>query len=59
MLHRGVPLPLDSRRVAVLLVIIMFLPIINPVTGDESAGRDDFGVLETMTNALSTASALS
>jgi hypothetical protein len=52
MLHRGVPLPLDSRRVAVLLVIIMFLPIINPVTGDESAGRDDFGVLETMTNAL-------
>jgi len=52
MLHRGVPLPLDSRRVAVLLVIIMFLPILNPVTGDESAGRDDFGILETMTNAL-------
>jgi len=52
MLHRGVPLPLDSRRVAILLVIIMFLPIFNPVTADESAGRDDFGVLETMTNAL-------
>ncbi len=52
MLHRGVPQPLDSGRVAVLLIIIMFLPIFNPVTADESAGRDDFGVLEAMANAL-------
>ena len=52
MLHRGVPQPLDSRRVAILLVIVMFLPIFNPVTAEESAGRDDFGVLEAMANAL-------
>ncbi len=52
MLHRGVPQPLNSSRVAVLLIIIMFLPIFNPVTADESAGRDDFGVLEAMANAL-------
>ena len=53
LLHRGVPQPLDSRRVAVLLVIVMLLPIFSPVSADESVGRDDFGVLEAMTNALS------
>ena len=52
MLHRGVPQPLDSRKVAILLVIVMLLPIFNPVSADESVGRDDFGVLETMVNAL-------
>ena len=52
MLHRGVPQPLDSRKVAIVLVIVMFLPIFNPVTADESTGRDDFGVLEAMANAL-------
>ena len=30
----------------------MLLPIFNPVTADESVGRDDFGVLEAMANAL-------
>lgn len=53
MLHRGVPQPLDSKKVAILLVIVMFLPILNPVAANESAGRDDFGVLEAMANALS------
>ena len=52
MLHRGVPQSLDSRKVAILLVIVMFLPIFNPVAADESVGRDDFGVLEAMANAL-------
>jgi hypothetical protein len=52
LLHRGVPQPLDSRRVAIMLVIVMFLPIFNPVTAVESVGRDDFGVLEAMANAL-------
>ena len=28
MLHRGVPQPLDSRKVAVVLVIVMLLPIL-------------------------------
>lgn len=51
-LHRGVPQPLDSRRVAIVLVIVMFLPIFNPVSANENVGRDDFGVLETMANAL-------
>ena len=52
MLHRGVPQPLDSRKVAVMLVIVMLVPIFSPVTADESVGRDDFGVLEAMANAL-------
>ena len=52
MLHRGVPQPLDSRKVAVLLVIVMLLPIFTPVTADESVGRDDFGVLAAMADAL-------
>ncbi len=52
MLHRGVPQPLDSRKVAVVLVIVMLLPIFTPVTADESVGRDDFGVLAAMANAL-------
>jgi hypothetical protein len=30
----------------------MFLPIFNPVSANENVGRDDFGVLETMANAL-------
>ena len=52
LLHRGVPQPLDSRKVAAMLVIVMLLPIFSPVTADESVGRDDFGVLEAMANAL-------
>ena len=52
MLHRGVPQPLDSRKVAVMLVIVMLLPIFTPVTADESVGRDDFGVLAAMAEAL-------
>ena len=52
MLHRGVPQPLDSRKVAVMLVIVMLVPIFSPVSADESVGRDDFGVLEAMANAL-------
>ena len=52
LLHRGVPQPLDSSKVAIMLVIVMLLPIFNPVSADESAGRDDFGVLEAMANAL-------
>ena len=51
-LHRGVPQPLDSRRVAVALVIVMLLPIFTPVSANESVGRDDFGILEAMANAL-------
>ena len=51
-LHRGVPQPLDSRRVAVVLVIVMLLPIFTPVSANESIGRDDFGILEAMANAL-------
>ena len=51
-LHRGVPQPLDSKRVAIALIIVMFLPIFNPVSADETVGRDDFGVLEAMANAL-------
>ena len=52
LLHRGVPQPLDSSKVAVALVIVMLLPIFSPVSADESVGRDDFGVLEAMANAL-------
>ncbi|MGB1935104.1 MAG: hypothetical protein ACPHTH_04075 [Candidatus Poseidoniaceae archaeon] len=52
LLHRGVPQPLDSSKVAIMLVIVMLLPIFNPVSADESVGRDDFGVLEAMANAL-------
>ena len=52
LLHRGVPQPLDSRRVAVALVIVMLLPIFTPVSANESVGRDDFGILEAMANAL-------
>ena len=52
-LHRGVPQPLDSKRVAIVLIIVMFLPILNPVTADQTVGREDFGVLEAMANALS------
>ena len=51
-LHRGVPQPLDSRRVAVALVIVMLLPIFTPVSANESVGRDDFGILAAMANAL-------
>ena len=36
LLHRGVPQPLDSRKVAAMLVIVMLLPIFSPVTADES-----------------------
>ena len=52
LLHRGVPQPLDSSKVAIMLVIVMLLPIFSPVSADESVGRDDFGVLEAMANAL-------
>ena len=52
LLHRGVPQPLDSSKVAIMLVIVMLLPIFNPVSADDSVGRDDFGVLEAMANAL-------
>ena len=48
----GVPQPLDSSKVAIMLVIVMLLPIFNPVSADESVGRDDFGVLEASANAL-------
>ncbi len=52
LLYRGVPQPLESSKVAIMLVIVMLLPIFNPVSANESAGRDDFGVLEAMANAL-------
>ena len=52
-LNRGVPQPLDSKRVAIVLIVVMFLPIFNPVAADETVGRDDFGVLEAMADALS------
>ena len=52
LLHRGVPQPLDSSKVAIMLVIVMLLPIFSPVSANESVGRDDFGVLEAMANAL-------
>ena len=52
LLHRGVPQPLDSSKVAIMLVIVMLLPIFSPVSADESVGRVDFGVLEAMANAL-------
>ena len=52
LLHRGVPQPLDSSKVAIMLVIVMLLPIFSPVSANESVGRDDFGVLEAMADAL-------
>ncbi len=52
LLHRGVPSPIDSRKVAILLVLVMILPILNPVSANDVAARNDFGVLEEMANAL-------
>tara|TARA_B100001287_G_scaffold97247_1_gene81724 strand:- start:1588 stop:6219 length:4632 start_codon:yes stop_codon:yes gene_type:complete len=54
MLHRGVPQPIDSSKVAIMLVIVMLLPIFTPVNANDSVGRNDFGVLEAMADALET-----
>ena len=51
-LHRGVQQPVGTSKVAVMLVLLMLLPIVNPTTADESGGKDDFGVLEAMSDAL-------
>ena len=52
-LHRGVQQPIGTRKVAIGLILLMLLPIINPSTAEESAGKNDFGVLEAMADALS------
>ena len=52
-LHRGVQQPIGTRKVAIGLILLMLLPIINPTTAEESAGKNDFGVLEAMSDALS------
>ena len=51
-LHRGVPQPLDGKKVAILLVIVMFLPIFSPVSSAETVARNDFDILEEMATAL-------
>ena len=51
-LHRGVPQPLDGKKVAILLVIVMFLPIVSPVSSAETVARNDFDILEEMATAL-------
>jgi hypothetical protein len=51
-LHSGVPHAMDGKRVAVALVLVMLLPIFSPVNADSGVGRDDFGVLESMADAL-------
>jgi len=52
LLQRGVQRPVDGRRMAIVLVLVMFLPIFSPTTADVSVGRDDFGVLDAMADAL-------
>ena len=52
LLQHGVPRPLNGRKVAIVLVLVMFLPIFQSTTANVSVGRDDFGVLEAMADAL-------
>ena len=52
LLKRGVPRPLNSQKTAILLVLVLLSPIFTPATGNASVGRDDFGVLEAMADAL-------
>ena len=52
MLHRGVGKPLGGQRLAIFLVLVMMTPLLQPVNAEVGVGRDDFGVLEAMANAL-------
>jgi len=52
LLHAGVPRAVDSKKVAILIILVMLLPIYSPVQADQSVGRDDFGILQAMADAL-------
>jgi hypothetical protein len=52
MLHRGVGKPLGGQRLAIFLVLVMMAPLLQPVNAEVGVGRDDFGVLEAMADAL-------
>ena len=51
-LHAGVPRPFDSKKVAIVLILVMMMPIYSPVHADQTVGRDDFGILAAMVEAL-------
>ena len=48
----GLPQKRDPRRMAVFLVVLMFASIAQPVQGDLSVTRDDFGVLDALEETL-------
>ena len=52
LLHAGVPRPFDSKKVAIVLILVMMMPIYSPVHADQTVGRDDFGILAAMVEAL-------
>ena len=48
----GLPQKRDPRRMAVFLVVLMFASLAQPVQGDLSVTRDDFGVLDALEETL-------
>ena len=53
LVHAGLPLAVKSQRMAFIIFLIMVIPVFQPVGADLSVAKDDFGVLDAMTEALS------
>ena len=49
----GLPQASDPRRMAVAMVILMFISMAQPVGADLSVSRNDFGVLDELDETLS------
>ncbi len=52
LLHAGLPLAVKGQRMAFVIFLIMIIPVFQPVGADLSVAKDDFGVLDAMTDAL-------
>ena len=52
LLYAGVPKPVDSKKIAIVLILVLLLPVYSPVQAEQTIGRDDFGILQAMADAL-------
>ena len=52
LLYAGVPKPIDSKKIAIVLILVLLLPVYSPVQAEQTIGRDDFGILQAMADAL-------
>ena len=50
----GLPQSSDPRRMAVAMILLMFISLAQPVSADLSVSRNDFGVLDELDEILST-----